>query len=62
MSKSSSNEKKSYAEWEKSHSKEQLDKLYKAVEEKIKAAPSTDVDINALIEEVLSEGDYIDQT
>ena len=61
MSTSSKNEKKSYAEWERSKSKAQLDRLYKTVEEKIKSYPSDNIfniELNDIIEEVLSEGEY----
>lgn len=56
MSKSSKNEKKSYKEWENEHNKEKLDKLYQAVEEKIKTS-SAEVDVNQIVEDVLSEAD-----
>ena len=56
MSKSSKSEKKSYREWENEHNKEKLDKLYHAVEEKIRTS-SAEVDVNQIVEDVLSEAD-----
>lgn len=55
MPNSSKNEKKSYKEWENQHNKEQLDKLYKAVEAKMRDS-SSEVDVNKIVEEVLSDG------